>query len=236
MPGEGDPETLRPARQPVHGCRLRRVLQDGGRAGRYRGVHHPAARGRRSGHRAGQPRPPGRRRPHRAQLRPGAARDHRGQRRLRPHQTPAAVPVLAAALTHLQRHLLFAVEAQQRGEHVHQRQLCRQHGHQGPGRARAVDPGRLGRADHVRHRAHGRLCRRVGQRSPPYRRHAGAVLGDHQRRPAPRRTQRGQHPRRWPRLPGELDQRRPRHRARRDGRRHHHRPVRCHCAGVELHV
>ncbi len=103
MPGEGDPEALRPVGKPVHGRRLHRLREDGRRARRRRGVQHHPAGGLRAGHRAGHRRPADRRRPHRAELRPGPPGHHRGQRRLRPDQAPAAVPVLAAALADLQR-------------------------------------------------------------------------------------------------------------------------------------
>ncbi len=43
MPGEGHPEALRPAHQPLHGGGLRRLLEDGRRARRRRGVQHDAA-------------------------------------------------------------------------------------------------------------------------------------------------------------------------------------------------
>ncbi len=43
VPGEGDPETVRPVRKPVHGSRFRRVLQDGRRPRRCRGVQHDTA-------------------------------------------------------------------------------------------------------------------------------------------------------------------------------------------------
>ena len=91
------------------------------------------------------------RRAHRAELRPRPAGHHRVQRRLRPHQAPADVPVLAAAVADLQGHVLLAEQAQQRREHVHQRQLRRQHPDQGPRRPRPVDPGRVRRTRHVRH-------------------------------------------------------------------------------------
>ena len=78
------------------------------------------------------------------------AGDHRDQRRLRPHQAPAAVPVVAAALDDLQGSVLLPEQAQQRGQPVHRRQLRGQHRHQGPGRPRSVDPG---------------CCRRAGSRS-----------------------------------------------------------------------
>ena len=100
-------------------------------------MQHDPAGGLRAGHRAAQRRPPDHRRPHRAAVRARPPGHHRDQRRLRPHQTPAAVPVLAAALDDLQGSVLLAVQAQQRGQHVHQRQLRRQHGHQGPRRLSA---------------------------------------------------------------------------------------------------
>ena len=103
------------------------------------------------------------------QLRARAAGHHRDQRRLRPHQAPAAVPVLAAALADLQGDVLLAEQAQQRGQHVHQRQLRRQHRHQGPGRPRPVAAGRQRRSHHLRDRADRRLRRRVRQRGTPRR-------------------------------------------------------------------
>ncbi len=57
MPGEGDSEDVGPVRQPVHGGRLRRLLQDGRRARRCRGVQHHPAGGLRAGHRAAHRRP-----------------------------------------------------------------------------------------------------------------------------------------------------------------------------------
>ena len=56
-----------------------------------------------------------------------------------------------AAVADLPGHLLLAVEAQQRRQHVHQRQLCRQHRHQGPRRPRPVAAGyeRRGRVTFV---------------------------------------------------------------------------------------
>ena len=55
--------------QPVHGGRLRRLRQDGRRAGRRRGMQHHPAGGLRTGHRAAHRRPPDHRRAHRAELR-----------------------------------------------------------------------------------------------------------------------------------------------------------------------
>ena len=153
VPGQGDPETVRPVRKPVHGSRFRRLLQDGRRTRRRRGVQHHPAGGLRTGHRAGQRRPPDRRRPHRAAVRARPPGHHRDQRRLRPHQAPAAVPVVAAALADLQGSVLLAVQAQQRRQHVHRRQLRRQHQDQGPRRPRPVHSGRERRPDHLRHRA-----------------------------------------------------------------------------------
>ena len=109
VPGEGDPEAVRPVHQPVHGSRFRRLLQDGRRARRCRGLQHHAAGGLRARHRAGHRRPADRRRPHRTELRARPPGDHRDQRRLRPHQAPAAVPVVAAALADLQGNVLLAV-------------------------------------------------------------------------------------------------------------------------------
>ena len=74
VPGEGDPEAVGPVRQPVHGGRLRRLLEDGRRARRCRGVQHHPAGGLRAGHRAAHRRPPGHRRAHRAELCPRPAR------------------------------------------------------------------------------------------------------------------------------------------------------------------
>ena len=102
VPGQGHPEVVGPVRQPFHGSRFRRFLQDGRRARRCRGVQHHPDRGLRAGHRAAQRRPPDGRRPHRAEVRAGPPGDHRDERRLRPHQAPAAVPVLAVALDDLQ--------------------------------------------------------------------------------------------------------------------------------------
>ena len=196
MPGQGDPEDLRPVDQPLHGDRLRRLRQDGRRPRRRRGVQHHPARGLRTRHRAGQRRTPDDRRAHRAQLRPGPPGHHRGQRRLRPHQAPAAVPVLAAAFADLQGHLLLAEQAQQRRQHVHQRQLRRQHQDQGSRRPRPVDAGRVRRPHHVRHRAHPGITDEDGNEAPAHRRHARAVRRDHQRRSAARRErpERDHHP------------------------------------------
>ena len=47
--------------------------------------------------------------------------------------------------------------------------------------------------DHVRHRADRRIRRRVRQRNTPHRGHAGTVRRDHQRRPAARGKEPGQH-------------------------------------------
>ena len=103
-------KTVRPVRKPIHGSRFRRVLQDGRRPRRCRGVQHHAAGGLRARHRAGQRRTPDGRRAHRAAVRARAAGDHRSQRRLRPDQAPAAVPVVAAALDDLQG-MFFSLSA-----------------------------------------------------------------------------------------------------------------------------
>ena len=136
------------------------------------------------------------------------AGDHRNQRRLRPHQAPAAVPVVAASLDDLQGSVLLAVQAQQRGQHVHRRQLRRQHQDQGPRRPRPVHSGRERGPDHIRHRADGWLRRRVRQRDAPHRGHADTVRRDHQRRPAAR----GEERRTTRRFPARPSRRRARHR------------------------
>ena len=138
MPGEGDPEAVRPVRQPVHGGRLRGFLHDGRRPRWRRSLQHHAAGGLRARHGPGQGGPSDHRRPHRPAVRARPPGHHRDQRRLRAHQASAAVPVLAAAFADLQGHLLQPEQAQQRREHVHQRQLRRQHRDQGPRRPRPV--------------------------------------------------------------------------------------------------
>ena len=100
--GEGNPEDVRAVDQPVHGGRLRRLLQDGRRARRGRGVQHHAAGGLRARHGAGQRRSADHRRPHRPEVRARPPGHHRDQRRLRPHQAPAAVPVVTVAVDDLQ--------------------------------------------------------------------------------------------------------------------------------------
>ncbi len=105
------------------------------------------------------------RRAHRAELCPRTPGDHRDQRRLRPHQAPAAVPVVAAAFDDLQGSLLLPEQAQQRRQPVHRRQLRGQHRHQGTGGPRSVDPEYRRRADHLLDRPdygiHGRLRQRA---------------------------------------------------------------------------
>ena len=100
--------------------------------------------------------------------------DDRDQRRLRPDQTSAAVPVLAVALDDLQGSVLLAVQAQQRRQHVHQRQLCRQHGHQGPRHPWPVDSGHRRGPDHLPDRAHHGIHGRVRQRASSRGRQPGA--------------------------------------------------------------
>ena len=128
------------------------------------------------------------------QLRARPAGDHRDQRRLRPDQAPAAVPVVAAALDDLQGSVLLADQAQQRGQHVHRRQLRRQHRHQGPGRPRPVAcrASNAGRITFLTVPTVG-YADEYGNETPARRRHAGALRRDHQRRPAARGEERRQH-------------------------------------------
>ena len=118
--GEGNPEAVRAEHQSLHRHRLRRLRQDGRRARRRGGVQHHSAERLRTGHSAGSLRTPTDRLENRAELRARPQRHHREQRRLRTHQAPAAVLVVAAALADLPGHLLFAEQAQQRRQYVHQ--------------------------------------------------------------------------------------------------------------------
>ena len=108
VPGQGHSEDFGPVHQPFHGDRLRGLREDGRRPRRRRGLQHHPAGGLRARHRAAHGRPPDHRRAHGAQLRPRPAGHHRVQRRLRPHQAPADVPVLPAAVADLQGHVLLA--------------------------------------------------------------------------------------------------------------------------------
>ncbi len=137
----------------LHRRRLLRLREDGRRPRRRRGVlQHRAAR-LRAGHGPRPRRTSGPRRLHRLELRAGPPGHHRDQRRLRPDQTPAAVLVVTAAVVDLRRHPAGPQQAQQRGQHVHQRHRRRQRQVQGPGPTRSVVAGHGGRARHVRHRA-----------------------------------------------------------------------------------
>ena len=186
MSGQGHPEAVRTVHQPVHGGRLRRLLQDGRRARRRRGMQHHPAGGLRTGHRAAHRRPPDDRRAHRAELRARPPGDHRDQRRLRPHQAPAAVPVVAAALDDLQGSLLLPEQAQQRRQPVHRRQLRGQHRHQGTGGPGSVAAEHRSRAHHLLDRPDYGIHGRVRQRASARGRHRGNLRRDHQRRPAAR--------------------------------------------------
>ena len=129
------------------------------------------------------------------QLRARPPGDHRDQRRLRPHQAPAAVPVVAAALDDLQGSVLLAQQAQQRGQHVHQRQLRRQHQDQGPRRPRPVHAGRRRGSRSPSSRCRPRdTWTSTATRHLRERRHPRDVRRDHQRRPAARGEERRQHP------------------------------------------
>ena len=175
-----DSETVRPVREPFHGSGFRGLLEDGRRTRRCRGVQHHPAGGLRIGHRAAHRGPPDGRRPHRTSVCAGPPGRHRDQRRLRPHQTPAVVPVLTAALDDLQGSVLLAVQAQQRGQHVHRRQLRRQHEHQGPCHPGPVDSGHRRGTYHLPHRADDGLHGRVRQRASARGRQPGHFRRDHQ--------------------------------------------------------
>ncbi|CAB4934084.1 unannotated protein [freshwater metagenome] len=186
MPGQDHSEDLRTADRTLRRHGLRRFRVHGRRGRRCRGVYRSASRRLRTRRRAAQRRYPTHRRTHRTELRPSPEHRIGGQRRLRPDQAPAALPVVAVAIGVVEQGASRPGQAERIRQRVHLRHLRRERQDPGSGDARPIAAERRRRRGDLPDHSHHRN-QRLRQRDPQRRRHRRHLPGHHRRSTVARR-------------------------------------------------